>query len=170
MSKRVVVTGVGLVSPLAVGTEATWLGILAGRSGIGPITQFDAARHSTRFAGEVKDFDPLLWIDKKDVKKCGRFIQFAIAATMMAVEQSRLVIGEDNFERVGVAIGSGIGGFEVIEREHQIPIASRRFSFCRRSSTSRPGRYPCAWARGARTPPSPPRAPRALTRLATPFA
>jgi 3-oxoacyl-[acyl-carrier-protein] synthase II len=108
------------VSPLGVGTEATWQGILAGRSGIGPITQFDAARHSTRFAGEVKGFDPLLWIDKKDVKKCGRFIQFAIGATMMAVEQSTLAIGADNAERVGVAIGSGIGGFEVIEREHQI--------------------------------------------------
>ena len=118
--RRVVVTGVGLVSPLGVGTDATWQGMLAGRSGIGPITLFDPARYSTRFAGEVTGFDPLTWIDKKDVKKCGRFIQFAIAATMMAMEQSGLRIGPDNDERVGVLIGSGIGGFEVIEREHQI--------------------------------------------------
>jgi 3-oxoacyl-[acyl-carrier-protein] synthase II len=120
MRRRVVVTGIGLVSPLATGTDATWRDILGGRSGIGPITLFDASRHSTRFAGEVTDFDPLKWIDKKDVKKCGRFIQFAIAATTMAVEGSGLRIDADNAERVGVVIGSGIGGFEVIEREHKI--------------------------------------------------
>src|SRR5258706_3067485 len=118
--RRVVVTGVGLVSPLAVGTDETWQGILAGRSGIAPITLFDTARYSTRFAGEVTPFDPLQWIDKKDLKKCGRFIQFAIAATTMAVEQSGLRIGADNAERVGGVVGSGIGGFEVIEREHRI--------------------------------------------------
>ena len=94
MRRRVVVTGVGLVSPLGVGTDETWQGALAGRSGIGPITLFDAARYSTRFAGEVPAFDPLQWIDKKDVKKCGRFIQFAIAATTMAVEQSGLRIDD----------------------------------------------------------------------------
>jgi 3-oxoacyl-[acyl-carrier-protein] synthase II len=120
MSRRVVVTGVGLVSPIGVGTDATWQGILAGRSGIGPITQFDAARYTTRFAGEVTDFDPLDWMDRKDVRKCARFTQFAIAATSMAVEHSGLRITEGNAERVGVAIGSGIGGFEVIEREHRI--------------------------------------------------
>jgi 3-oxoacyl-[acyl-carrier-protein] synthase II len=120
MRRRVVVTGVGLVSPLGVGTDVTWQGALAGRSGIGPITLFDATRHSTRFAGEVPGFDPLQWMDKKDVKKCGRFIQFAIAATTMAVRDSGLRIEADNAERVGVAIGSGIGGFEVIEREHRI--------------------------------------------------
>lgn len=120
MRRRVVVTGIGLVSPLGVGTDATWQGAVAGRSGIGPITLFDASRYSTRFAGEVPHFDPLRWIDRKDVKKCGRFIQFAIAATTIAVEASGLRIDTDNAERVGVAIGSGIGGFEVIEREHQI--------------------------------------------------
>jgi 3-oxoacyl-[acyl-carrier-protein] synthase II len=118
--RRVVVTGVGLVSPLGVGTDETWQGALAGRSGIGPITLFDAARYSTRFAGEVTGFDPLHWIDKKDLKKCGRFIQFAIAATTMAVKDSGLQINPDNAERVGVVVGSGIGGFEVIEREHRI--------------------------------------------------
>jgi 3-oxoacyl-[acyl-carrier-protein] synthase II len=118
--RRVVVTGMGLVSPMGVGTEATWQGVLAGQPGVGPITLFDAARHSTRFAGEVKGFDPLQWIDKKDVKKCGRFIQFALAATHMAMEHSGLPITPENAARVGVIIGSGIGGFEVIEREHRI--------------------------------------------------
>jgi 3-oxoacyl-[acyl-carrier-protein] synthase II len=108
------------VSPVGVGTEQTWQAILAGRSGIAPITRFDAARYSTRIAGEVKSFDPLAWLDKKDLKKCGRFIQFALAATSMAVDASGLQIGAGNATRVGVAIGSGIGGFEVIEREHQI--------------------------------------------------
>jgi 3-oxoacyl-[acyl-carrier-protein] synthase II len=111
---------VGLVSPVGIGTEASWQGVLAGRSGIGPITLFDAARHSTRIAGEVSGFDPLQWIDRKDVKKCGRFIQFAIAATEMAVEQSGLEVHPGNAARVGVIIGSGIGGFEVIEREHRV--------------------------------------------------
>ena len=117
--RRVVVTGVGLVSPLGIGTEASWAGALAGRSGIAPITLFDAAAYSTRFAGEVKGFDPLQWIEKKEVKKCGRFIQFAIAASEMAVAASGLKVTPANATRVGVLIGSGIGGFEVIEREHR---------------------------------------------------
>jgi len=118
--RRVVVTGIGLISPLGVGTEETWNAALAGRSGIAAITLFDASRYSTRFAGEVKGFDPLDWLDKKDVKKCGRFIQLALAGTSIAMAASGLQIGPDNAQRVGVAIGSGIGGFEVIEREHQI--------------------------------------------------
>lgn len=118
--RRVVVTGIGLVSPVGVGTDETWRGVIAGRPGIGPITLFDASRYSTRFAGEVKGFDPLRWIEKKDVKKCGRFIQFALAATAMAMEQSGLAIAPENAARVGVIIGSGIGGFEVIEREHRV--------------------------------------------------
>src|SRR5262249_38242928 len=118
--RRVVGTGMGLVSPLGVGTEPTWQAILAGRSGIAPITLFDPSRYTTRFAGEVKGFDPLAWLDKKDVKKCGRFIQFALAATSMAIAASGLQICAANATRVGVTIGSGIGGFEVIEREHQV--------------------------------------------------
>jgi len=117
--RRVVITGIGLVSPVGIGTEETWAAIRAGRSGIANITLFDASRYSTRFAGEVKGFDPLRWLDKKDVKKCARFIQFALAATDMAVKDSGLTVTEANAVRVGVAIGSGIGGFEVIEREHQ---------------------------------------------------
>lgn len=120
MQRRVVVTGVGLVSPLGVGTEPTWEGVLAGRSGIGPITSFDTSRFAVRIAGEVTDFDPLQWLEKKEIKKCGRFIQFALAATSMAVAQSGLQIRPENATRVGVVIGSGIGGFEVIEREHRL--------------------------------------------------
>src|SRR5262245_28450507 len=117
--RRVVVTGIGLVTPLGIGTEETWSRAVAGLSGIAPITLFDASRYSTRFAGEVKGFDPGDWIDRKDVKKCGRFIQLALAGTTMAMAASGLQITADNADRVGVAIGSGIGGFEVIEREHR---------------------------------------------------
>jgi 3-oxoacyl-(acyl-carrier-protein) synthase len=119
-ARRVVVTGVGLVSPLAVGTEPTWRAVLAGRSGIAPITLFDASRYATRFAGEVNGFDPLEWLDKKDVKKCARFIQLALAGTSMAITASGLQVHAGNATRVGVTVGSGIGGFEVIEREHQV--------------------------------------------------
>jgi 3-oxoacyl-[acyl-carrier-protein] synthase II len=119
MSRRVVVTGIGLVSPVGIGVADTWKAIRAGQSGIAPITLFDASRHTTRFAGEVKGFDPLRWIEKKDVKKCARFIQFAIAAAAMAVEESELKVTPENATRIGVSIGSGIGGFEVIEREHR---------------------------------------------------
>ena len=112
-------TGIGLVSPVGLGTADTWKAICAGQSGIAPITLFDASRHTTRFAGEVKGFDPLDWIEKKDVKKCARFIQFALAATAMAMKESALPITPDNATRIGCSIGSGIGGFEVIERENR---------------------------------------------------
>jgi len=115
---RVVVTGVGLVSPLGIGTEATWAALVAGRSGAAPITLFDASQHSTRFACEVKGFDPLRFVEKKDVKKIDRFIQFAIAAAQFALEDSQLEITAELAPRVGVYIGSGIGGFATIEREH----------------------------------------------------
>jgi 3-oxoacyl-[acyl-carrier-protein] synthase II len=117
--RRVVVTGVGLVSALGIGTEATWKGLLAGRSGAVPITLFDASQHSTRFAAEVQGFDPLRWVEKKEVKKMDRFIQFAVAAAAFALEDSGLLIGPGNAEQVGVYIGSGIGGFATIEREHE---------------------------------------------------
>ena len=119
MSRRVVVTGVGLVSPVGIGTEDTWQAVRSGKSGIGPITAFDATEFSCRIAGEVKDFDPLQYVEKKDVKKMGRFIQFAIAASDFAIACSGLKVDAENAERVGVYIGSGIGGFEVIEREHK---------------------------------------------------
>ena len=119
MSRRVVVTGVGLVSPVGIGTEDTWQAVKSGKSGIGPITAFDATEFACRIAGEVKGFDPFKYIEKKEVKKMGRFIQFAIAASDCALSHSGLKIDATNDERVGVYIGSGIGGFEVIEREHK---------------------------------------------------
>jgi len=115
-----VVTGVGLVSPVGIGTEETWKSLQAGRSGAGPITLFDASQHSSRFACEVKGFDPLRWVEKKEVKKMDRFIQFAVAAADFALEDSGLKVDAGNNEMVGVYIGSGIGGFATIEREHTI--------------------------------------------------
>lgn len=118
MARRVVVTGVGLVSALGIGTENTWSCILAGRSGAAPITHFDTTGFSVTFAAEVKDFDPLLYVEKKELKKMGLFIQFALAATQFAMEQAELTITPEIAVRSGVYIGSGIGGFDVIEREH----------------------------------------------------
>ena len=118
MKRRVVVTGVGLVSPLGIGTQANWNALCAGCSGIGPITRFDASQFSARIAGEVKGFDPLQFIDKKDVKKMDVFIQFAIAASQFAMDDAGLSVTEDIATRVGVFIASGIGGFGTIEREH----------------------------------------------------
>jgi 3-oxoacyl-[acyl-carrier-protein] synthase II len=115
----VVVTGVGLLSSVGIGTEATWQGVLAGKSGIGPITAFDAQLFSCRIAGEIQSFDPATYIEKKEIKKMGRFIQFAIAAADCATTSAGLRVDPAEAENVGVYIGSGIGGFEVIEREHQ---------------------------------------------------
>jgi 3-oxoacyl-[acyl-carrier-protein] synthase II len=106
------------VSPLGIGTQANWDALCAGCSGIGPITHFDAAQFSARIAGEVKNFDPLQFIEKKDVKKMDVFIQFAIAASQFAMDDAGLSVTEDIATRVGVFIASGIGGFGTIEREH----------------------------------------------------
>jgi 3-oxoacyl-[acyl-carrier-protein] synthase II len=118
-SRRVVVTGIGLVSPLGIGTEPNWAALCAGQSGITPITKFDAAEFATRIAGEVKGFDPLRFIEKKDVKKMDVFIQYAIAASQFAMDDSGFVITPELGPRVGVFIASGIGGFTTIEREHK---------------------------------------------------
>ena len=118
-SRRVVVTGIGLVSSLGVGTEANWEALCAGHSGIGPITKFDASQFTTRIAGEVRDFDPLRFIDKKDVKKMDVFIQYAIAASQFAMDDSGLTITPELEDQTGVHIASGIGGFTTIEREHR---------------------------------------------------
>ena len=120
LQRRVVVTGVGLLTSAGLGTEETWRTIREGRSGISHIEQFDASAFSSRIAGEVKVFDPLRYIEKKEIKKMARFIQFAIAATEFAIAQSGFKVNPDDAERTGVYIGSGIGGFEVIEREHKV--------------------------------------------------
>src|SRR5213595_1742028 len=117
--RRVVVTGIGLVSSLGIGTEANWAGIKAGQSGIAPITKFDTTQFATRIAGEVKNFDPLAYIEKKDVKKMDIFIQYAIAASQFAIDDARLKVTADLAPRAGVFIASGIGGFTTIEREHK---------------------------------------------------
>jgi len=116
--RRVVVTGVGLVSPVGVGTDSTWKALLRGESGIGPITLFDAKGFSCRIAGEVKGFIPENFIERKEIKKMGRFIQFALAASGFAVAQAGLEMAKEDAGKVGVYVGSGIGAFEVIEREH----------------------------------------------------
>src|SRR5262245_53512380 len=116
--RRVVITGVGLVTALGTGTEKTWEGLLAGQSGVGPVTRFDTTQFSTKIAAEIKDFDPLRWCEKKDLKKMDNFIHYAVAAADFAMEQSGLKIAPEFAERVGVFIGSGIGGFSEIEREH----------------------------------------------------
>lgn len=120
MPRRVVVTGIGLVSSVGTGTEECWSAIREGKNGIEKITQFDASEFACRIAGEVKNFDPLQYVDKKDVKKMGRFIQIAMAAAEFAVQSAQLKVSPEEAEQVGVYIGSGIGGFEVIEREHKI--------------------------------------------------
>ena len=118
--RRVVVTGVGLVSPLGIGTEATWHGLMNGESGVGPLTRFDASEFQSKIAGEVEGFDPLLYVPKKELKKSDTFIHYCLAATQFAMEDSGLVIDESNGDRVGVIIGSGIGGLPVIESTHKI--------------------------------------------------
>ncbi|MGD8375881.1 MAG: beta-ketoacyl-ACP synthase II [Acidobacteriota bacterium] len=120
MTRRVVVTGAGIVSPLGIGTEANWDRLVSGRSGIGPITHFDAADYDCRIAGEVHGFDPLEYVSRKDVKKMDLFIQYALAATHFAMEHAGLTITPDNADRVGVHIGSGIGGLNSIERQHSV--------------------------------------------------
>jgi 3-oxoacyl-[acyl-carrier-protein] synthase II len=116
--KRVVVTGIGLVSPLGNTTEETWAGLIAGRSGVDYITRFDTSQHTIKFAAETKNFDPTKFIEKKELKKMDYFIFFAVAASKEALDDSGLKITDDLAEQVGVYIGSGIGGFSVFEREH----------------------------------------------------
>jgi len=117
--RRVVVTGIGLICAVGNSTAEVWKNLLAGQSGVSRITQFDASAHSCQIAAEVKNFDPLNFVEKKELKKMGRFIYFALASADEAMKASGLQITPENAERVGVHIGSGIGGFDIIEREHR---------------------------------------------------
>jgi 3-oxoacyl-[acyl-carrier-protein] synthase II len=119
LNRRVVVTGIGLVSALGIGTSETWAALLAGQSGVTRITRFDVSGYATQIAAEVKGFDPLAFIEKKDIKKMDLFIQYAIAAAQFAMDDSGLEITPANAPNIGVYIGSGIGGFITIEREHE---------------------------------------------------
>ena len=118
MKRRVVLTGVGLVSALGLDTESTWSGLLEGKSGVGPITHFDASVFSTRIAAEVKDIDPLAYVDTKNARKMDLFILYAIVASDVAVKSACLSVTKENAEKIGVYIGSGIGGFGTIEAQH----------------------------------------------------
>jgi 3-oxoacyl-[acyl-carrier-protein] synthase II len=117
---RVVITGLGVVSPSGIGIETLWQNLVNGVSGIGPITRFDASKHDCRIAGEVKGFDPLQWVDKKEARKMDLFIHYAIAAAQMAVEDAGLKVTSEEAERVGVFIGTGMGGVPALEESHRI--------------------------------------------------
>lgn len=118
MTRRVVVTGVGLVCALGIGTEESWKNLLAGQSGIATVTLFDPTGFDCRIAGEVKNFDPFRWIEKKELKKMGRFIQLALAGADFAVKMAEWTPRQSDLDEVGVYVSSGIGGFDIIEREH----------------------------------------------------
>jgi len=118
LTRRVVITGLGMICGVGNTTEEVWASLLAGKSGIAPISYFDTTQFTCQVAGEVKNFDPLNFVEKKEIKKMGRFIHFALAAATEAMEMSGLKITPENAESVGVYIGSGIGGFDIIEREH----------------------------------------------------
>jgi 3-oxoacyl-[acyl-carrier-protein] synthase II len=117
---RVVITGLGVVAPSGIGIETLWQNLVNGVSGIGPITRFDASRHDCRIAGEVKGFDPLQWLDKKEARKMDLFIHYAVAAAQMAVEDAGLKVTSEDAERVGVFIGTGMGGVPALEESHRI--------------------------------------------------
>jgi 3-oxoacyl-[acyl-carrier-protein] synthase II len=119
-SRRVVVTGLGLVTPLGIGTELTWKALCAGQSGIGRITRFDPAGYDAQIAGEVKGFDPTQFVEKKEVKKMDTFIHYAVAASQLAVDDAALKVAPEEATKVGVYIGSGIGGLGSIEHYHQV--------------------------------------------------
>jgi 3-oxoacyl-[acyl-carrier-protein] synthase II len=118
--RRVAVTGIGLISPLGTGTEKTWQALLRGESGIGPLTRFDLTRYATRFGGEVKDFDPLVFIDRKEARKMDLFIRFGLGAADLAVRDSGLPPGDLQSDRAGVYVGSGIGGLGAIEENYKV--------------------------------------------------
>jgi 3-oxoacyl-[acyl-carrier-protein] synthase II len=123
LTRRVVITGIGLVSSLGIGTEANWKALVVGTSGVDRVTRFDVTGYAAQIAAEVRGFDPLDYIEKKDVKKMDVFIQYAVAASQFAMDDSRLAITDANAPDVGVFIGSGIGGFQTIEREHSALLA-----------------------------------------------
>lgn len=120
MTHRVAVTGVGVVSPIGIGKDRFWASLVEGRSGVGPITRFDTAAFTTRMAAEVRDFDPTDWMDRKEVRRNDRFVHFAYAACRMALDDANFPLTPQNRSRVGVLIGSGIGGAETWEEQHRI--------------------------------------------------
>lgn len=120
VDKRVVITGIGAVTPIGTGKQTFWEALLSGKNGIVPITAFDASHYDSRIAGQVNDFDPLQYISKKDIRRNDRFVQFALAAAKLAVEDAKLLIDDSNRDDIGVLIGSGIGGIATIEEQHRV--------------------------------------------------
>jgi 3-oxoacyl-[acyl-carrier-protein] synthase II len=120
VNKRIVVTGIGAVTPLGIGKDAYWKNLTAGVCGVGPITLFDTERFDVKIAAEVKDFDPTAYVDRKEAKRMDRFVQFAVAASLLALEDAGLSVTDQNAERVGVVIGSGIGGLQTLEDQVRI--------------------------------------------------
>ncbi|MFQ5532991.1 MAG: beta-ketoacyl synthase N-terminal-like domain-containing protein, partial [Candidatus Methylomirabilales bacterium] len=118
--KRVMVTGLGVVSPVGIGVDSFWKSLVNGNSGVRRITHFDPANHDCQIAAEVKDFDPLKWIEKKEVRKMDLFARYALAAAMMAVEHGDLKVNEKNRDRVGVLVGTGMGGIPMLVEQHSI--------------------------------------------------
>ncbi|MBP2650141.1 MAG: fabF 3 [Firmicutes bacterium] len=119
MKKRVVITGMGAITPVGIGTEATWKALLAGTSGITRITRFDASEYTSQIAGEVNEFDPTKYMDKKEARRTDRFIQFAIASTHMAFEDSGIDLETEDRSRIGTLIGTGIGGMETLHEQYK---------------------------------------------------
>jgi len=126
MKRRVVVTGLGAITPLGIGVAKSWQSLCQGRSGIGMVTRFDAAGFRTRIAGEVKEFNPLDFMGRKLIRRADRFIHFALASTQMAVEDSKLIINSSNADRVGVAVGTAIGGIESLDKNYQLLLQGAR--------------------------------------------
>jgi 3-oxoacyl-[acyl-carrier-protein] synthase II len=120
LKRRVVVTGLGMVSPLGTGVEKTWNALIQGKSGVGRITKFDSTGFDTQIAAEVKDFTPENFIEKKEIRRMDIFIQYAIAGAQMAMDDSQLKITPENAERVGVVVGAGLGGLTTLEMYHKI--------------------------------------------------
>lgn len=120
MKRRVVITGIGVVSPIGIGKDEFWQGVREGRSGVGPVTRFDASVFPTRIAAEVKDFEPTKFMDRRSARHMDRFSQFAVAAARMAVEDAKLDLSREDPEAVGVMVSSGIGGIETLEQQHRV--------------------------------------------------
>jgi 3-oxoacyl-[acyl-carrier-protein] synthase II len=120
MTKRVALTGIGVISPIGIGKDAFWTGLMEGRSGVRRLTAFDPSPYETQIAGEIKEFDPAQFMERKEVRRNDRFVQFAVAATRLALDDAGFAITPQNAERVGVIIGSGIGGAKTWEEQHQV--------------------------------------------------
>ncbi|MFA4909943.1 MAG: beta-ketoacyl-ACP synthase II [Desulfobacteria bacterium] len=120
MKRRVVVTGLGAVTPLGIGAEKTWKALCAGKSGIGRISRFDTTNFQTKIAGEVKDFDPEDFLDKKQVRRMDSFVHYCMASTIMAMDDSKLEVANQDAERIGVLIGTGLGGLPTLEKNHTL--------------------------------------------------